>query len=462
MNILWVILLVFISLSVSAERYEEAVQQYDRGDYEKSLSSFKGLALLGNKDAQYAIGAIYSRGDGVKKNNLTAWAWMNLASTKEKKEYLAARDKVELRLNEGERQAAYKYFLELEKEYGDVVVEHRLYPNFGGSSKKFRPERLIRRSDLVFPAKGRIKKTPGSVMLEYMVGKDGRTRFHRVINYTNDYFVAPSLKVAKKMLYKPAISGGDPINLYAVKYRFSFAFYSGTDEIALVKSLEEFRDKALTGTSVDRFNYAYNLTVSNPFLSINNKQKFGNANLWNFKAAVDGHALAKFALGSSLLYGKQCSADSTKSYFWLKSAAEDGVPDAQMLLGLERYYGEFLEKNEMEGISWLLKAAESGNDIARLRYAQIIALSPNFDKASVARARELVDVIGYKGFYDRLSYHEINALLYSVEGKFDLALKQQKKAVKFAKKIDIDLDLLRANLKFLKEGKRITKIVEIG
>ncbi|PCJ99227.1 MAG: hypothetical protein COA42_24260, partial [Alteromonadaceae bacterium] len=165
-------------------------------------------------------------------------------------------------------------------------------------------------------------------------------------------------------------------------------------------------------------------------------------------------------LGTRILYGEQCDADSSKSHFWLESAAQDGVSEAQLLLGLERYNGVTFEKDETVGLDWIRKAATNGDEFAKVQFAQTVTLNPQSDAKTLTEARAYINEIKLKDFIDKLSYHETNAALYSREGDFKNAIKFQKKAIKEAKKYDLPNELMKNNMKILKKNQVITQLID--
>ena len=53
---------------------------YEKGDYATALREWKPLAKQGNADAQFNLGHVYRRGQGVPKNYKTAVKWYRLAA----------------------------------------------------------------------------------------------------------------------------------------------------------------------------------------------------------------------------------------------------------------------------------------------------------------------------------------------------------------------------------------------
>ena len=75
-------LLFTISMAVTAfgGQFEDADAAYDRGDYATTYRLLKPLAEQGNAKAQYNLGFIYSKGQGVPKDDTEAVKWFRKAA----------------------------------------------------------------------------------------------------------------------------------------------------------------------------------------------------------------------------------------------------------------------------------------------------------------------------------------------------------------------------------------------
>jgi TPR repeat protein len=82
------ILLVFLALAsplsmaggAVAGPFEDAKAAHGRSDYATALRLWRPLADQGNAEAQYALGFMYDRGQGVPQNNAEAAKWWRLAA----------------------------------------------------------------------------------------------------------------------------------------------------------------------------------------------------------------------------------------------------------------------------------------------------------------------------------------------------------------------------------------------
>ena len=65
--------------AVSAD-FQKGVDAYDRRDYATALREWKPLAEQGNADAQFNLGLMYRKGEGVLQDYKTAVKWYKLAA----------------------------------------------------------------------------------------------------------------------------------------------------------------------------------------------------------------------------------------------------------------------------------------------------------------------------------------------------------------------------------------------
>ncbi len=61
--------------------FEVGVEAWGRGDYDAALQEFLPLAEQGHGQAQVNLGIMYSQGQGVSKDYVTAYMWYTLAAS---------------------------------------------------------------------------------------------------------------------------------------------------------------------------------------------------------------------------------------------------------------------------------------------------------------------------------------------------------------------------------------------
>jgi TPR repeat protein len=79
---------------VAAGPYEDAIAAYNSGDYATALQRLRRLAEHGECVAQYKLGFMYERGQGVIQNLVMAYMWYDLSAAQcqaaaENRDYIA-------------------------------------------------------------------------------------------------------------------------------------------------------------------------------------------------------------------------------------------------------------------------------------------------------------------------------------------------------------------------------------
>ena len=60
--------------------FPAAIAAYDGGDYATAFAESVAVAARGDRDAQYLVGLLYSRGEGVALDRVRAYLWFSLAA----------------------------------------------------------------------------------------------------------------------------------------------------------------------------------------------------------------------------------------------------------------------------------------------------------------------------------------------------------------------------------------------
>ncbi len=454
-----VVCVLFPQLGVCA-RYEVAAANYQAEKYELAAKQFMQLAALGNKDAQYAIGAMHVNGRYFEKSPSLGYAWLSLSSSKGVESYVATADKVKASLSEEQlarSQASYQSLLET---YGDEVISAKIMPRLSKDSiDSFRRHRPLVKVVANYPKAALNRGLIGNVTVTYLIGKDGRVKYPALDQATSKDFVKTSIAATKAFVYEPARVGGEPAITFGVRNRFTFELVGGSKikHDRLYNALNDLKEKADKGSSIDRYNYARSASVLRQYVDSERRGEFKNSTHYFSKAAVDGLPQAKYELGKSILYGEQCESDFDSSYFWLQNAAEDGLPEAQMMLGLERLHGVRFEGDKAHAFELLEKASES-YDPAKIELAMALVgstlqskeQSPDASHYSaidnLEHAQTLLSLVNERSFVDKISLYEAKALVYASLGDEESKAKMLKKLKKEAKKLKLPFDRLSLNI----------------
>jgi len=76
--IVFILFLLFWPTLAHAD-FQAGMDAYNQGDYATALKEWRPLAEQGNADAQFNLGVVYSKGQGVSQDYIQAHMWVNLA-----------------------------------------------------------------------------------------------------------------------------------------------------------------------------------------------------------------------------------------------------------------------------------------------------------------------------------------------------------------------------------------------
>jgi hypothetical protein len=101
----------------------KAESLYERGDYKRAHFIYSSdLARQGDKYAQYMTGYMYLMGLGVEADPVKASAWYRIAAERRAPEFVTVRDQVLRTLNDEQRTRSDELYVELRKEYSDLLI----------------------------------------------------------------------------------------------------------------------------------------------------------------------------------------------------------------------------------------------------------------------------------------------------------------------------------------------------
>jgi len=102
--------------------FMRGVEAFRANDFEHAVKMYEAAASWGYKNAQYNLGVMYARGQGVAPDLPRAMAWMALASERNDKQYVDARELIYASLDKAQWDQANVIWRELKQEYGDAVA----------------------------------------------------------------------------------------------------------------------------------------------------------------------------------------------------------------------------------------------------------------------------------------------------------------------------------------------------
>jgi len=92
------LVLLLVSLGAAQADWRSAMSAYDQGDYRTAFTEFEQLAHQDDPDAQYMLGRMYARGQGVVQDYVQAHKWFNLAASRGHRDAPRARDDIAQRM----------------------------------------------------------------------------------------------------------------------------------------------------------------------------------------------------------------------------------------------------------------------------------------------------------------------------------------------------------------------------
>ena len=105
---LCILFLCLVLTGPACSRFDESVTAYEHGDYATASQEWQRLARLGYPPAMYNLGVMYLEGNGVPQDNIQAYRWLNLASSRGYRNALKARQLAADSLTEAQRAEAQR------------------------------------------------------------------------------------------------------------------------------------------------------------------------------------------------------------------------------------------------------------------------------------------------------------------------------------------------------------------
>lgn len=105
--------------------FEYGVKAFRKGDYRHAIDMYRIAASWAYKPAEYNLGVMYFRGQGVAVDRPLGAAWMVLAAERGEKRYVHARDIMVTLLSKAEFAKTDALWARLKRTYGDEVALRR-------------------------------------------------------------------------------------------------------------------------------------------------------------------------------------------------------------------------------------------------------------------------------------------------------------------------------------------------
>lgn len=436
--------------------FDQAMQLYVDGNYERAYYELSDLAQLGNTKAQVNVAVMYARGEFVEKDIVESLAWAHLAKRNGEPVADQVINALSGKLSQESQIEVDQRASELISMFDTASLKQKLVPNYTGGKSHFMPARVLKSEAAKYPKRELAKGNRGVVDVLSMVGVDGSTRFQTLLAAEEGAFEKSAIESYKKFIYQPASLGGRKVASFGVRNKFIFQL-AGT-EINAEKAqpfLDQMKKDAEAGGGFQKYSYARNISAFQKTLQGSkgyDEIEWDNSFEWLYESAKEGVALAKYELGLDSLHGNQCDSDEDMSLIWLTSAAKDGLADANMILGYEYIAGRRFTKDIKAGFE-LIEGAAKGLDNAKVLLAWLYATFPDETHRDFAKAKNLVSSVDEDEFIDLRSYFETVAAIELGLGNKKDAKKALKMLSKQNKKYETPRDRELALLEALESGR---------
>jgi TPR repeat protein len=102
------------------------MRRYAHKDYAGALKYFEVGSYYADKFSQLSTGLMYLNGEGVQKDPVTAYAWLDLAAEREYPNFVATRDSLKAQLTPEQLAQALELRKKLGERYADAVAQPRM------------------------------------------------------------------------------------------------------------------------------------------------------------------------------------------------------------------------------------------------------------------------------------------------------------------------------------------------
>lgn len=278
-------------------------------------------ALQGNAKAQYMLGNIYQRGEGVLKDDSTAVKWYRKAA------------------EQGNHEAQYMLGNNYQRGKGVIKDDSTAALWYLKAADQGNREAQYSLGGCYFEGRG--------VPQDY---DEAAKWYQKAADQGNEYAgkYVDAIKTIK------AAKQGDA---YAQCKLGGLYLAGDVMEQNKNEAVNWYRKAAVQGNENAQFELGSLYCGKGGVL----KKDMAKAIDWWLKAANLGHAKAQFNIGACYYNGEGVEKDLTEAVKWFRKAGDQGHVDAQIILGKIYYFGggpdEDIEEDILESTKWYMKAA---------------------------------------------------------------------------------------------------------
>lgn len=430
----------------------EGLKAYQAGDFERARQVFERLAELGHASAQFNLGAMYYRGEGVEKGLVKAYGWFCLASEGGDEEAKKLSDLIYEKLSPVDQIEAIKLRDSLIRGHGKAALNMSLIPELMQFDLGYCQLKKVVAPLPQYPPIQARHTREGWVDVEFTIDKSGYVRDLFVVeSVPGGSFSHAAINAMRKHKYAPPLVNGRNSEVYGHASRVIFKI-DMESPLEYEKRLDNFfsslLEKAKTGDPFYQFLYGYAMS-SHPRVERINRAE---TNEWYLKAAQGGYSPAQHALAYSLLYGQGCAPDNSKAIEWLTLAAKADYARSQLLLGRILLQMQQTPDQAQKALFWIGKAAEQDFPPALMTLAWLQATNGDEKLRNPGNALKLAKLV-YEDYPDQVRAFETMAAAHAALGDFKKAVKFQKKAIAEAEDLEWSLEQPQLRMDAYSAGK---------
>lgn len=309
---------VLTSLTAAhAGEYDDAVKALNRKQYASAINTFRKLANAGDANAQFRLGGIYLKGQGVKQSQPEAVAWFRKAA---QQGHADAQNSLGVRYEKGQGIA---------QDYKEAIAWYRksALQRFGLAQENL--------ADLLSKGLGTAKDDVAAYTWATLAIANGEAGAN-----------------AKRAAIESRLT---PAQMADAQYRLSTAYAEGDgvkqDATRAAQWLEKAAAQGHPGAQYQ--------TGDNYDKGIGVAQDYRQALTWFEKAAAQNETRAQSAVGYMYDIGQGVAADPKRAQDWYEKAAAGGDAFAQYNLGSMYGTGRGIERNDMKAYMWFSIAEDN-------------------------------------------------------------------------------------------------------
>ncbi|MDH4383357.1 MAG: hypothetical protein QE509_15880 [Gammaproteobacteria bacterium] len=341
--------------SQNESAYEKGLKSARAGDFVTALREWKPLAEQGNSKAQVGLGMMYSRGDGVPRDNSEALKWFRLAAGQGDAQ---GQNNLGLMYDNGDGvprdyKEAVKWY-RLAAEQGDASAQYNLgvtYENGDG----------VPQDDKEAAKWYRLAADQGDASAQANLG----------VMYATGEGVPQDDKEAVKW-FRLAAEQGDAHAQFLLGLTYRRGQGVPQDYKEAAKWYRLAADQGDAGAQ-NNLGLMYDNGQGVP-------QDDKESVKWYRLAAHQGHASAQANLGVMYATGEGVPQDYTEAVKWYRLAADQGDAQGQNNLGLMHDNGDGVPQDDKEAVKWYRLAAEQGYASAQYNLALMYAYGQGVPK----------------------------------------------------------------------------------